>query len=193
LLKLGLRPSLELLREVPVEEWEYWERTFINWYRALGWRVVNVTDGGEGLTNPSDETRAKCGQGFKGRQHTVEARAAIGAAFRGKPLSSEHRAKISAYRQREKATGKKRKLSAAHRAAIGNGQRGKRLSESQKERLRGNKYALGFRHTAKARAAISAASKLKKLSPAHIAALTEGRRKKKLTPIASSASVTMLP
>ena len=135
MLKLGLRPSLELLREVPVEEWEYWERTFIHWYRVLGWRVVNVTDGGEGLTNPSDETRAKCALGRKGKGHTPEARAAIGAAFRGKHLSDEHRAKISAYRQREKASGKKRKLSVAHRTAIGNGLRGRVVSAEARRNM----------------------------------------------------------
>jgi len=193
LLKFGLKPTLELIREVPIEEWEHWERTFIHWYRVLGWNVVNVTDGGEGMTNPTEEVRAKCALGRKGKGHTPEARAAIGAAFRGKSLSEEHRAKLSAARQREKDSGKKRKLSPAHRAAIGDGLRGRKLSEAQKEGLRGNKYALGFRHTKKALDAISAASKLKKLSPEHIAALTEGRRKKKLTLIASNASVTLLP
>jgi len=193
LLALGLKPTQEILREVPFEEWEHWEREFIRWYRVLGWRVVNSTDGGDGAVNLTPEARARCAAGRRGKGHTPEARAAIGAAARGRKMSAEARAKIAAYRRREKESGRKRTLSAEHRANIGLGNRGRKLTDAQKQRMRGNKHALGFRHTPEARAAISAASKKKKLSPAHIAALTAGRLKKKLTPAPASALVHSLP
>jgi len=179
LLKLGLKPTLKLLLEIPVEEWEQWERMFIHWYRVLGWSVVNVTEGGEGMTNPTEEVRAKCALGRKGKVHTPEARAAIGAAFRDKPLSEEHRIKLREARKKEREGGVKRTLSPEHRANISAANRGRKLSEDQKqkirERMRTNHPWSGKHHTDEARAAIGAAFKGKSLSEEHKAKITASR------------------
>ena len=57
--------------------------------------LVNMTDGGEGLLNPSIETRQKISEVHKGRKHTLESRKNMGQTFKGKSLSAEHRAKQS--------------------------------------------------------------------------------------------------
>jgi hypothetical protein len=59
--------------------WQEADRKWIKTFRESGADLVNATDGGDGLCNPSVETRAK-----------------IGAARLGKPRSPEVRAKISA-------------------------------------------------------------------------------------------------
>lgn len=169
LLKLGLKPAQVILREVPVWEWQVWEMTFIQWYRALGWVVVNTAEGGDGVTVFTDEMRAKCALGRKGKGHTPEARAAIGAAFKGKTLSAEHRAKLVVARQREKASGHKRILSKTHRAAISAGNKGSPKAEAHRLKMRGNHNSLGYHHTPESRNAISRALKGKPLTPEHAA------------------------
>lgn len=73
----GLKPTLELLDEVPFADWVFWEREYIRVFRAIGIRLVNGTDGGEG-----------CGSGENhpsfGYKHTPEAIEKISAASTGK-------------------------------------------------------------------------------------------------------------
>ena len=135
LLKIGLKPTQEILFEVPMWQWQVWEVTLIHWFRCLGFTVVNTSEGGDGLINPTDEVRAKCALGFKGRHHTAEAREKISAASRGRKMSTEARSKISAARQREKASGKKRVLSEQHKANIGSASRGKKLTEEHRRNM----------------------------------------------------------
>ena len=134
--RLGLKPVLEILREVPVDEWIKWERDYIHWYRVLGWRVVNTTEGGEGLQNPTPEVRAKCGEGFRGRTHTPEARAAIGAAARGRPQSAETRARQSAAKRgvNHPMFGKRHSPEHCANISAGNPWKGKRMSAERRAR-----------------------------------------------------------
>lgn len=47
LLKRGLKPKLEIIKKVPMDEWKEWERYYINIYRDKG-KLTNCKDGGEG-------------------------------------------------------------------------------------------------------------------------------------------------
>lgn len=44
--ELNLKPTIELIIEVPLEEWEYWEINFIKYYTEIGYDLTNLTDGG---------------------------------------------------------------------------------------------------------------------------------------------------
>ena len=55
------------------------ERNWIKYYRDIGCDLVNSSDGGEGLLNPSDETRARMSESQRNRS----------------PISAETRAKMS--------------------------------------------------------------------------------------------------
>jgi hypothetical protein len=80
--------------------------------------LVNMTDGGEGLS---------------GRSMPDEIKAKIGNAHRGRKLSEEHRAKISASRktmfEAERAAGIRRTISDDHKAAIGRAGKGKIIAD----------------------------------------------------------------
>lgn len=72
LLSRGLRPRLELLFEIPELLWQEYERAYIRIFRDAGCRLVNGTDGGEGVVNPSPETRRKRNSSNTGKKRTKE-------------------------------------------------------------------------------------------------------------------------
>ena len=46
----GLKPSIEVIKKVPINEWRKWERFFIEYYKNKGYDLVNCMDGGDGLS-----------------------------------------------------------------------------------------------------------------------------------------------
>lgn len=95
LLRIGQTPILEILDEVPEVEWELWEREWIRLYRALGFRLTNGTDGGEGLKNPSLETRKKMRDSHIGKTLTTGHRKKISDAGLGRVPTAATRIKLS--------------------------------------------------------------------------------------------------
>lgn len=47
LLKLGLRPKLEIIDEVNYNEWQFWEQHYISLYKSWGFNLTNETNGGD--------------------------------------------------------------------------------------------------------------------------------------------------
>ena len=87
-----------------------WERALIEILREVS-RLENKTSGGQGCSNPSEETRAKIGAANKGAKRTEDTRAKIKAARAKQVITEEHRQAIS-------KAGKGRKLSETHRRAL---------------------------------------------------------------------------
>jgi len=48
--KKSLKPVFEIIKEVSVDEWKDWEKYYIRCYKDKGHKLVNIMDGGEGLT-----------------------------------------------------------------------------------------------------------------------------------------------
>lgn len=97
LLRLGLMPEVVLLEQVAVEDWEQAERWWIAWFRALGAKLVNDTDGGDG-GNIGPEARERMAAKIRGvkRGPLSEAhRAAIGAANKGKKRTIQQKSQIA--------------------------------------------------------------------------------------------------
>jgi plasmid stability protein len=100
------------------------ERDLIAFYGREN--LVNLTDGGEGISNPSVETRkklAKATLGNKnmlGKNHSKETKAKISAAKMGHSVSMETRAKLSAHfsgrERRPMSAETKTKISVAQKA-----------------------------------------------------------------------------
>lgn len=59
--ELKLKPIFEIIDEVPITEWHYWEKFYIKKYIDAGCILVNCTDGGDGLTF-GNQTSFKKGQ-----------------------------------------------------------------------------------------------------------------------------------
>lgn len=106
LLDRGLKPVLNVIEEVKFEEWQEAERKWIKHYRVLGCKLCNLTDGGEGLVNPSEETKEKQRANNKRNiaiYQTPEFRAKVSKASKAMIRTPEHCRKIS-----ESKIGKKR-------------------------------------------------------------------------------------
>jgi hypothetical protein len=99
LLKNGLLPIRQILEECDKSEWEKKEKDWIAFERRCGCKLVNNTDGGEGMKNPSEETRRKLSLSLKGRLVSEDTRRKLreklkGVGF-GRHLSEETKKKLS--------------------------------------------------------------------------------------------------
>lgn len=146
ILSQGLVPEMQILFEIPQEGWQRIEKQFIRIYRQLGVSLVNGTDGGDGLSNPSEETRAKMSAAQKKRICSPETREKIRMAG----ISPETRAKISA----------------AHK--------GRKRSPETCAKIRAAK--MGTKHSPETIAKISASKKGKKLSLTARAKMSESQK-----------------
>lgn len=127
LLNAGLKPTLEVLDEVPEEFWLQWEIAWIDFFRELGFNLVNSNIGGAGPTRhsaeaifkmraaslgkPKSETHrehiriAKLGNtNMLGKHHSEETRAKLSAGKKGKSLSEAHCKALSAAKLGTKQT-----------------------------------------------------------------------------------------
>jgi len=64
-----LQPILVILEKVPSSEWQIHEKKWIKKYRILGFNLTNSTDGGDGIENPSKETRLKISNNSRNRSN----------------------------------------------------------------------------------------------------------------------------
>jgi Spy/CpxP family protein refolding chaperone len=194
---LGYPPQLTLLEEVEgdgcVEE-TYW----IKHHRGLGAKLVNGTDGGDGLAGYklSDEQRQRMSEVRKGKSHSphsLETRAKISASNMCHAVSSEARSKISlANKGRLGANlGKhlsdvtKAKLSASHkgispsleaRAKISQAMKGRILTPEWKAKI--GAASKGRIYSSDWRAKIGAARKGKKATPETLQRMSVARKGK---------------
>ena len=106
----GLAPELCIIAVVADTEWEAQERYYIAYYRGLGCDLVNGTDGGDGLHNPTAEVRQKISKANKGRIHihSPETLRKLSDAMKGRgpaighPVSQETRDKIGNFHRGRK-------------------------------------------------------------------------------------------
>jgi hypothetical protein len=101
--KLGMRPSAILLERVPTSDANAAESFWIAAFRATGAVLLNMTDGGDGLSGHTPETRLKLSIAHRGRPghpSTAETNRKISLANRGnkwnvgRACSEETKAKI---------------------------------------------------------------------------------------------------
>jgi hypothetical protein len=152
LLAINLKPIMELVEEIPFECWEEREKFWIPYYRSIGCKLTNATDGGEGVVGKvytteerqrmsdaqkgkklSEETKRKIGESSKGRKLSEESRKKISLANKGRQLTEEQRKKLS-------ESLKNRKFSDIALANMAEGQRGRKHTEEEKRKIsEGNK------------------------------------------------------
>lgn len=118
LLDKGIKPELIIIDEVPYDEWCFWEIHYISYFKMLGSKLTNSTNGGD--QPPST----------KGRKHTKESRKKMSETKKGKdipwlnngPRTEEHcvnlskscKGRISPNKGNKYSEEYKNKLSIAH-------------------------------------------------------------------------------
>jgi hypothetical protein len=102
--------------------------------KDLGTGILrNFTDGGEGASNPSEETRKKRGAAIKGIKRSEKTRRKMSLAMRGLKRSEEGRKNISESKKGTKASPETlKKMSEAHSGSR-NGMHGKTHSKETRE------------------------------------------------------------
>lgn len=95
------RPIMEVIDECGLNDWEFWEKYWISQFKVWGFRLTNLTNGGEGIVGftHSDSTKLKMSESRKGKSTAWS----IGREpwNKGKTYSEEERKKMS-----EQQTGK---------------------------------------------------------------------------------------
>lgn len=89
LLARGLKPELMILAEVREEAWQEAERLLIAGFREMGYDLTNITDGGEGLSDPTGEIAKKISAGVRARgyRHSEEYKRNLSARMIGNNFS----------------------------------------------------------------------------------------------------------
>jgi len=117
---LGLKPKVKVLEIVNDDDWQDKERYYIKYYKDLGCRLTNMTEGGEGI-DFTDVIRQKISKANKGRKPSRKAIENSIRTNRGRKLTKLHRLKIS-----KKLKGIKRSKS---------------VCEKQRQRMLGKKWS----------------------------------------------------
>lgn len=128
----GLAPLMDVV-ETGSGDWAFAEKKWIAFYRGSGIDLVNLTDGGEGVT---------------GLVFSAESKEKMAAAKRGKNISSDHIKKVADALRGRKRTAES--MAGARKALIG-----RVVSQETREKIRAS--LVGSKHTDEARAKISAA------------------------------------
>lgn len=143
----GLKPAMELLDEVPVAEWQFWEREYIRVLRAIGVKLTNGTDGGEGAPHPlgkalSVEHRQKISTALLGKKRSAATRRRMRNAKLGRKRSAETCAKISASQRGKPSRNLGKTASVETRAKMRAAHLGKILSVEHRQRISAGKRIL---------------------------------------------------
>jgi len=133
--KIGLRPIIEIIEEVPDEDWNDSEKFYISYLRFLGFKLTNTSDGGE-IFVPIKQIQKSLSDCGKGRKHTDETKKKISLANSGKN-NGMYKAIISA-EEREKRRkfhlGKKMSKESIEKSSSKN--RGRTVSLESKIKMR---------------------------------------------------------
>lgn len=130
--------SSEILYENLDEEFALLiEIELIDKYRRLGFKLTNLTDGGEGVSGykHTEETRKKIGEKSKNRIATEETKKKLSNTLSGKkrknPFSEEHRKKLSEAAKKQKRI----PFSEETKHKISSSLKGKKRTLEQRERI----------------------------------------------------------
>lgn len=63
--KFGKETNLEVIDEVPIEEWKFWEIYYIQQFKSWGFKLENKNNGGGGPTFQSEITKNKISKTIK--------------------------------------------------------------------------------------------------------------------------------
>lgn len=165
LLKVGVVPEMKVMESGFGSTYKDAEVRWISYYRDLGSKLTNLTDGGDGTkgrTN-SPEHRARISAYRRGRRASSETRLAQSLAHLGKPLEPERVAKIAAANRGRKQSKEER-----------NKRRGKKMPPEGVAKSAASRR--GQKRSPEFSSKMSAALKGRRLSTQHILNMEISRR-----------------
>lgn len=93
LLNKDLKPILNIVDEVPLNEWGFWEKHYITIYKSWNFKLTNLFEGGVGC-NHTKESKEKIGKSNEGKVRSKEHRDAVSKANKGRVRSKESKEKF---------------------------------------------------------------------------------------------------
>lgn len=91
---IGLKPIVEVIDIVPIDEWIYWETYWIGQFKAWGFDLINYTNGGDGCTFANQTSFKKGHKSWLGKKHSDETKKKIGENNWLRGLPSFNRRKV---------------------------------------------------------------------------------------------------
>lgn len=91
---LGLKPILEVIDVVPIDNWTFWEKYWIGQMKAWGFDLLNYTLGGDGATFGNQTSFKKGHKSWLGKHHTDETKKKIGDGNWMKGQKSHNRKQV---------------------------------------------------------------------------------------------------
>ena len=91
LLQNDNKPGLLIIDEVDEFNWEFWEKHYISYYKSIGCKLTNISEGGENPPSAygrkwTPEQIKKNSESNKGKKRSEETRKRISIAKKGKPI-----------------------------------------------------------------------------------------------------------
>jgi hypothetical protein len=91
LLNNNNKPELLIIDEVDEDNWVFWEKHYISYYKYIGCKLTNITEGGEDPPNHTGRKRTtdeieRISNSNKGKKRSLETRINISLAKKGKPI-----------------------------------------------------------------------------------------------------------
>lgn len=149
----GLRPDIIILKQFDDsleslhETMNTAERDFIAVFRAIGCRLTNLTDGGDGIFNPSEELRKKFRDAKLGKKLSEEHKRKIALGHMGKIMSEETKEKIriaNRFHGKKHSFETKEKMSRSQKLRIRSDEIGKKIAASLGHRIKSETDGLEF-------------------------------------------------
>ena len=168
----GLQPNLEILEEVDELSWADSERFWISTLSFYGFKLTNLTAGGDASFSFTNETREKMAARKRGRKLTEETKQKLRIAMLGKPKTAEA---IAKYKESRKGW----KPNPENMARLIASNVGRKQSEETRQK-RANKIR-GLKRTPETKTLMSASiskwwhSRTEDEKTAHLARLQAGR------------------
>ena len=91
LLENNNKPELLIIDEVDEVNWEFWEKHYISYYKSIGCKLTNISEGGENPPSAygrkwTPEQIKKNSESNKGKKRSEETKRNISLAKKGKPI-----------------------------------------------------------------------------------------------------------
>lgn len=93
----GLKPIIQVIDEVPIEEWVFWEIYWVSQMKAWGFNLINYTLGGDGCTFGNQTSFKKGHKSWLGKNHSDETKRKIAENNWQKGKPSFKRCKVNQY------------------------------------------------------------------------------------------------